>query len=159
MDVAERQRRAAEVTRQLQLLGISMIFGVLGAVGVVYFLRRGSPAGQPLAMDLTLPWLLVTVGFAFLIVAPFAARRLFRRGDEEELGGTQQPPERLLERYRTANLVGFALREAGGMLGVLTAFIAADPIPGYALAGASILMMARAWPRRETLEAILEPGR
>jgi len=165
MDLAERQRRMEETLRTLNLLGAALVLGLATVTGVVFFLGRQRGPGPPPVADPTLAWVLVTLGFALLILAPFATRALLGRdpdpgpeGFEEggKEGGTRV--EALLRRFLSANLVGFALREAGGLMGAITAFLTRESNAGYALAGAAIFMFFRAWPRRSILESLAGPG-
>lgn len=143
--------------RSLQLFCGTLAAGVaVFALATWLVLRtQGRPLVEPAEPGTLLPWVLVTAGFLCLIAAPFLGRSAYLRVRDRPADG---PGVEVLEAYRASNLVAFALREAGGLLGGVTALVTGEILAGYLLAAAALAMMARAWPRRSHLEALMSPG-
>lgn len=116
---------------------------------------RGAPLAEAPGGDPLLPWLLVTAGFVCLVAAPFLGRSIFLRVREQ---GASSPEAAALVAYRASILLAFGLREAGGLLGAITAFVTGEVLAGYLLAAAALAMMVRSWPRREHLKSLMGPA-
>jgi hypothetical protein len=89
---------------------------------------------------------LFAVGLALLVAAPSVKRALFKRADAEGFDGDQ---EKRLAAWRKATLVAFALREAGGLIGLVLTVITGNPWWAWGLGGAALFGMAMDWPKQE----------
>ena len=123
-----------------------VIYAVVAWV-VVEFLGGGALAG---GLPAPVPGMLVAVAAVILLVAPVVERRIFapvRAGAGEADGAGDSA-----ERYRLAKLVGFALREAAAVIGLVVGLTTGEPRWTWAIAGGTLLLMALAWPRAADLE-------
>lgn len=138
-------RRVDAAYRVLLVIWGALVAGVVIFAVVSYALLRSGafqPVGGP---GSPLAFTLITVGFGLLIVAPFLGQAVGRRSTGA--GGTPAN----VAAYQTSMIVGHALREAAGLLGVVTALVAGALLGGYVLAAAAVLMMIKGRPRREHL--------
>lgn len=88
-------------------------------------------------------------GLALLIAAPSVKRAIFKRADAEGFDGDA---ERRAAAYQKATIVAFALREAGGLTGLVLTAITGSPGWSWGLGGAALIAMAMDWPRREPMD-------
>lgn len=147
----EPQRSASDPLAQAQVLAAALaaavvIYAVVAWL-VVDFLGGGALAG---GLPAPLPGVLVAVAAGVLLVAPVVERRIFApaRPGVAEAEGAADPAER----YRLAKLVGFALREAAAVIGLVVGLTTGEPRWTWAIAGGTLLLMALAWPRAADLE-------
>jgi len=91
---------------------------------------------------------LFAVGLAFLVAAPSVKRAIFKRADAEGFDGDQ---EKRRAAWQKATLVAFALREAGGLIGLVLTAITGNSWWICGLGGAALIAMALDWPKREHL--------
>lgn len=139
----------AETVAQAQVIA-----GALAAAVVVYAVVASLVVrflgGEVLAGGLPAPWpgVLVAVAAAVLLLAPVAERRIFApaRAAVGEAGGGDAA-----ERYRLAKLVGFALREAAAVIGLVVGLTTGEPRWTWAISAGTLLLMALAWPRAADL--------
>jgi MFS family permease len=131
--------------KAMRLLAGSMMAGVVvfGAVALT-LLASGDfePPGTALP-DLLVGGLAVA-SVLLIVAAPVVTRKLAERRAQDLAAA--------LQRHRTRVVIGFALREAAGALGILLALLTGFTSWGLALAGAALVTMGVAWPRREDLD-------
>lgn len=135
--------------RGVRLLLLAMAGGVLAFLAVAIFLVR---SGEGLAPGAVPAGALPAVGVAVLVMlltAPVVQRSLARVGDP---GAT--PPERI-SRWRVAAIVGAAVREGAGLLGIVAGLLAGSPLWIGLLGGAAVVSLLLALPGGDELEADL----
>lgn len=98
---------------------------------------------------------LVAVGLALLVAAPSVKRAIFKRADAEGFDGN---PEKRCAAWQKATIVAFALREAGGLIGLVLTAITGSPGWIWGLGSAALIAMALDWPKRETWASDQTPG-
>lgn len=145
------QRSAADPLAQAQVLAAALasavvIYAVVAWV-VVEFVGGGALAG---GLPAPVPGALVAVAAGVLLAAPVVERRIFApaRSAAGEAEGAADPAER----YRLAKLVGFALREAAAVIGLVVGLTTGEPRWTWAICAGTLLLMALAWPRAADLE-------
>ncbi|MFP3939459.1 MAG: hypothetical protein ACLF0P_04055 [Thermoanaerobaculia bacterium] len=131
----------------LAILAGALAASVVVYPGIAWFLTsEASDAGfQPSGLPAPLPAILAGLGIVLLLVAPVVEGRL-RSGTAGEGG------ERAVQGFRTATLVGFALRETAAVLGLVIAITTGRPLWCYLLSLAALVAMVSAWPSRSRLE-------
>jgi hypothetical protein len=99
---------------------------------------------------------LVVVAAAVLMVAPMVERRVMAppRAVEDGDGAAS-----VVERYRLAKLVGFALRESAAVIGLVVGLTTGEPRWTWGIAAGTLLLMALAWPRAADLPPASGGGR
>lgn len=138
------------------LAQVQVIAGALAAAVVVYavvaWLVVETFGGETLAGGLPapLPGVLVAVAAGLLLLAPVVERRIFAPA-RPGVGAAARAADPA-ERYRLAKLVGFALREAAAVIGLVVGLTTGEPLWTWAIAGGTLLLMALAWPRVTDLE-------
>jgi hypothetical protein len=146
------QRSSSDPHAQAQVAAAALasavaVYAVVAWV-VVGFLGGGALAG---GLPAPLPGVLVAAAAVMLLAAPVVERRIFaaaagRPGlGEAEVGGDPA------ERYRLAKLIGFALREAAAVVGLVVGLTTGEPRWTWAISGGTLLLMALAWPRASDL--------
>jgi hypothetical protein len=98
---------------------------------------------------------LAAVGLALLVAAPAVQRAIFKRADAEGFDGD---PEKRLAAWRKAAIVAFALRGAGGLIGLVLTATTGNSWWAWGLGGAALITMALDWPRHEHLGMDQTPG-
>lgn len=131
----------------LAILAGALAASVVVYPGVAWFLTsEAMGAGfEPPGLPAPVPAVLAGLGVVLLLVAPMIEARL-RAGTAGEGG------DRAMQGFRTATLVGFALREAAAILGLVIAVTTGSPLWCYVLSLAALVAMASAWPSRSRLE-------
>lgn len=161
MNEPEPQAVPAPITAQSpadSLAQSQVIAGAMAAAVVVYavvaWVVVDLLGGEGLAGGLAapVPGVLVVVAAAVLLVAPVVERRMMAppRADSrsaEDADGAAS----VVERYRLAKLVGFALREAAAVLGLVVGLTTGEPRWTWGIAAGTLLLMALAWPRAADL--------
>jgi hypothetical protein len=100
-------------------------------------------------------YLLLFAGLALLVVAPSVKRAIFKRADAEGFDGDAG---RRIAAWQKATIVAFALREAGGLIGLMLTAVTGSPGWILGLGSAALIAMAMDWPRREPLASDQTPG-
>lgn len=143
----------AETLAQSQVIAGAMAAAVV-VYAVVAWVVVDLLGGEGLAGGLAapVPGVLVVVAAAVLLVAPAVERRVLappRAGSRpaEDAAGAAG----FAERYRLAKLVGFALREAAAVLGLVVGLTTGEPRWTWGIAAGTLLLMALAWPRAADL--------
>jgi hypothetical protein len=141
-----------------------VIAGALAAAVVVYAVVAWVVVdffgGEALAGGLAapVPGVLVAVAAGVLLIAPAVERRIMappRAGTDEAAGAAAS----VAERYRLAKLVGFALREAAAVIGLVVGLTTGEPWWTWGIAAGTLLLMALAWPRAADLPPASGGGR
>src|SRR4029077_16328636 len=91
---------------------------------------------------------LFAVGVVLLVASPAAKGAVFKRIGAEGFGADT---DRIFAAYRTSNLIAFALREAGGCIGLLLSVHTADPWWSWSLGASAVIAMIFDWPKRDHL--------
>lgn len=133
---------------QIRIIAVALASSV-AVYGVVAWVVTGgaSDGGEPIGLAVPIVAVLVAMAVMDLFLAPLIERAL--------LGGVAgQPLERALAQYRKSKIVGFAFREAAAVLGLMIALFTGEPAWCYALAAATLVAMALAWPSREAVERL-----
>jgi hypothetical protein len=142
---------SADPRIEATLTQVRLIAGALAVSVLVYALLAGlvtgRAGGEPIGLPTMAVLVLAALGVLDLLLAPFIERALLANA-----GG--QGADRALGEYRKAKLVGFAFREAAAIFGLLIALFTRQPAWCYALAAATLVAMALAWPSRGELEQV-----
>lgn len=132
---------------------LTLIAGALAASVVVYagiawfFTSEAVAVGfEPSGLPGTVSVALAVAAVALLLIAPVVERKLRERGRGAALA-------RAVADFRLSVIVGFALREAAVLLGLLIALLTGDPLWCFGLSALALIAMAAAWPSRGKLEA------
>ncbi len=127
----------------LRVICLAMIVGVviLGAVGAV-LVRTGTV--RPEAFPAAGTWSLAGVALLQLLLAPVLERRIAAGG-----GAASAAADRA-RRAVGGKIVGFALREAAGILGVVLGLLTGELRWILGLGGLAVATMLLAFPRRTT---------
>lgn len=146
-----RADRDAAIQARLRILNViwaAIAGGLVMLAAVATFLARGTDMTPALEVGAALPVKLALAGAAaaLLLIAPVVSRQLLSRVREAA------HLDVALQRYQEAVVVGFAMREAVGLVGFVIAVLTGDLVWCYALTGAALLAMFFARPTRETLE-------
>jgi hypothetical protein len=133
---------ATGAVRRVRVIAGGMALGIVMAVGVLGLMHAAGSAGDVAVGEAMEPVLgaIILLAAVLLVAAPFVERALLSRGG----GGAVQ-------RYQTAKVVSLALRETVGLLGFVVGFLSGSLLWAVALAGASLLAIAIAWPREADL--------
>lgn len=145
-----RDPRDPDYAREATLL--TLVAGALAAsvviyAGIAWFLTSEAmaagfePAGLPGGVGLAL----AVGGVALLVVAPVVQRKV-----RESARGTT--PTGAVNAFRVSTIVGFALREAAAVLGLVIAVLTGQPLWCYGLSAAALGAMILGWPTRDALE-------
>lgn len=142
-----RDPRLAQEAATLAILAGALAASVVIYAGVAWFLTSEAMAAgfQPPGLPAPWPAALAVLGVVLLLVAPVIESRL-RAGTAGEGG------KRAVEAFRTATLVGFAVRETAAVLGLVIAITTGRPLWCYLLSLAALVAMVSAWPSRDRLE-------
>ena len=133
--------------RQLHILCGAILSGLVlvNAVLIVLF-KSGSIVPAPLPQTITI--ILFAIGLALLVASPAVKGAIFKRIGAEGFGGDT---EKIFAAYQTSNIIAFALREAGGLIGFILALLTANVWWSWGLGGAAMIAMIFDWPKREHL--------
>ena len=155
---------AAPALGQLQVVAAALASAVViyafVAWLVVELLGREILAG---GLPAPLPGVLVAVAAVLLVAAPAVERRLAapaRRGApaRRATDGVARAAADPFARYRLAKVVGFALREAAAVVGLVVGLTTGDPRWTWGICLGTLLLMALAWPRASDLPAAPRAG-
>lgn len=139
-----------ELAREVALLAViagALAASVLVYAGVGWFLTSEAMAAgfEPAGLPGSVSTALGVAGFALLLIAPVVERKL----REASRGAA---PAEAVAAFRRATVVGFALREAAALFGLLIAIFTGEPLWCFGLALAALVAMIAAWPSRGKLE-------
>lgn len=135
--------------RTTRILVLAMAAGVLlFLAGAVLLLRSGSGIGDGGALPAgALPGVGIAV-LVMLLTAPVVQRTL-------STVPAGAPAGEVVARWRTAVIVGSAVREGAGLVGIVAGLLAGSALWVLVLGGSSILSLLLALPRGEELESDL----
>jgi len=133
--------------RQLHILCGAILAGlVLVNAVLIVLLKSGSIVPAPLPP--TIPIILFMIGLALLVASPPVKGAVFKRIGAEGFGGDT---DKIFAAYQTSNIIAFALREAGGLIGFILSLLTANVWWSWGLGGAAVIAMIFDWPKREQL--------
>ena len=118
-------------------------------VAAVVLQQSGGSLGEE-SLPPLLPAILASVGVTMLLGAGFVSSLI--------LGPARQPGRTVEERlaaYFQSVIVGFAVREGAGVLGLVITLLSGDLKWVLGLSGAAAIAMAVAWPRREKMSDLV----
>lgn len=133
--------------RQLHILCGAILSGlVLVNAVLIVLLRSGSIGPAPLPQ--AFPLLLFAIALALLVASPAVKMAVFKRIGAEGFDADQ---DKIFAAYQTSNIIAFALREAGGLIGFILSLLTANVWWSWGLGGAAVIAMIFDWPKREHL--------
>lgn len=133
--------------RQLHTICGAILSGLI-LVNAVLLVLLQSGSIQPAPLPQTVPMILFAIALALLVASPAVKGAVFKRIGAEGFGAD---PGKIFAAYQTANIVAFALREAGGLIGFILSMLTANPWWSWGLGGAAVIAMIFDWPKREHL--------
>lgn len=138
--------------RKLRFLVLAMAVGVLLFAGVAVWLVAGGALGTPEPLPPGIVGMVAVGVLVMLLVSPVVERKLAAvpAGSDAALR---------LRRWSTATIVGSALREGAGLLGVALASMAGSIPWVLAFGGISAGAILLAFPKGEEVEAALRSVR
>jgi F0F1-type ATP synthase membrane subunit c/vacuolar-type H+-ATPase subunit K len=144
-DLAVPQRfRTLAVVCVAIALGLVLVNAVVAVLWV-----SGSPPAGAISLDVSLAS--VVVALLLLAAAPTAKRVVFKRAQAQE--GFERDPAARLNAYARGMILGFAMREAAGLIGFVLALLSGNPWWSWGLGGTALVAMYSDRPRREDLGA------
>jgi hypothetical protein len=133
--------------RRLQILCFAMLMAVV-MVNVVLIILLSGGNLNPSPISPNLPIVLFAIGLVLLVSSGAVKRMVYKRADAEGFDGDLG---KVFSAYQTATIVGFALREAGALIGFILSLLTGNPWWSWGLGGAAVVAMVFDWPRREQL--------
>jgi len=132
--------------RQLSIVCVAILVGVLVFTGVVwYLLGSGDLPPQDRGLPSWLGPLLNLVGLVALVKAYFLPRLLAA----PEPGA---PEKTVLAWHKKTTIVGFALREAAAFIALVGALLTGRLTGAVTVVGLALFTMILAWPRAAQIE-------
>ncbi|HEY4574918.1 MAG TPA: hypothetical protein VIJ26_13155 [Thermoanaerobaculia bacterium] len=113
---------------------------------LIVLLKSGSIV--PALLPPAIPIILFMIGLALLVASPAVKAAVFKRIGAE---GFDSDIEKIFAAYQTSNVIAFALREAGGLIGFILSLLTANVWWSWGLGGAAVIAMIFDWPKREQL--------
>ena len=133
--------------RQLHILCGAILSGlVLVNAVLIFLLKSGSIVPAPLPQAIIL--ILFAIALALLVASPAVKSAVFKRIGAEGFGADK---DKIFAAYQTSNVIAFALREAGGLIGFVLSLLTANVWWSWGLGGAAVIAMIFDWPKREHL--------
>jgi hypothetical protein len=133
--------------RQLHILCGAILAGLVLVNAILMFLlASGAIKPEPLPQAVLL--ILFALALALLVASPAVKGAVFKRIGAEGFSGDQ---DKNFAAYQTSNIIAFALREAGGLIGFILSLLTANPWWSWGLGGAAVIAMIFDWPKREHL--------
>jgi hypothetical protein len=140
------------IERELRILLIivySIAFSLLVYVGVAFVLLRQGTVG-PIATPAFLPWVLAVVAVSILVTAGTVAKTIMARVRTVETASEK------LTAYRSAVIVGAAMRESVGVIGLFATLITHNLLWVGVLSALAALAILTNLPTRSTLQSALQ---
>lgn len=134
------------------LMGSLVIYGGLGWI----LLQDGTI--KPLTPDLSrvAVWVIALAGLGLVAMGPVVANALV--ASQARAFGSQQPPGvPPAQIFLSTTVVGAAVVEAGGLVGLVLTLLTGEVIWVICLCGAALLLMAQMWPSRSRMENFSPP--
>lgn len=146
-DLGRQATPLALVAGALALVAGALAASVVVYAGIAWFLTSEAVAAgfEPAGLAGSARAALIVGGLVMLLVAPLVEKRIRE-------SGRGAAPAQALSVFRTATVVGFALREAAALFGLLIAVLTGEPFWCFALSAAALVAMIAAWPTRGKLE-------
>lgn len=116
---------------------------------VVAFAVAGAGAAIADGVPAVVPWVLAVAAVLALGAGATVSRTIYA----QRCAGVTSPAARL-DAYQQATIVGFAVREWAGILGLVATLLTGNLAWCVGLCAAAAIAMLAAWPRRERLAAI-----
>jgi hypothetical protein len=138
--------------RNLNLICVAITGSVLvyGAVAWFLFARAGyAPSGAIHDVPF-LPYILAAAGVGALVIAPLISAAILRQGLSHV---ARTDPTAALNAVQTSVIVGFAVREAAAVIGLVITLLSGSMTWVVVLGAAAVASMLAAWPRKEKLLA------
>lgn len=132
---------------QVRVVAGALAASVLGYAGLVWFLV-GRPGYEPIGLSGVMVAVLAALGVFDLLLAPVIERSILANA------AGRPEVEQAVAEYRKGKLAGFAFREAAAVFGLLIALFTGQAGWCYALAAATLVAMALAWPSRQELARV-----
>ena len=123
-------------------------------MGIAWFLLEQGSLPEVEAIPGILPAVLAAVAVALVLGAPLVSRLILNQA----LSGTDDDVERKLDAYQSALIIGFAVREAAAVIGLVLTFLTANLVWVVPLAAVAVVSMLQGWPKREKLLHLLRGG-
>ena len=134
--------------RKQRMIAGAGIFSLVLYAGIG-FLSAAQGDIVPTPLPEAAPGILAAAAVCLLIITGPIVSALIRKS----VGKTE--PAARLDGVTTAVVIGMAIRESPGIIGLVLTFLTGDPRWVVGLSGLSILAMIAAFPRRSTLENLL----
>lgn len=133
--------------RRLQIVCFAILMTVV-MVNVVLAVLLTSVNLAPKPLSPNVPHILFAIGLVLLVSSGAVKAAVFKRADAEGFDGDLG---KVFTAYQAANLIAFALREAGGLIGFILSLLTGNPWWSWGLGGAAVIAMILDWPKRERL--------
>ena len=133
--------------RQLHILCGAILSGLI-LVNVVLIVLLQSGSIGPVPLPQTIPIILFAIALALLVASPAVKMAVFKRMGAEGFGADKS---KIFAAYQTSNIIAFALREAGGLIGFLLSMLTTNVWWSWGLGGTAVIAMIFDWPKREHL--------
>ncbi len=134
--------------KQLQIIVMAGIMSLVAYVGVAFVLIRQGVI-EPTAIPTLLPPVLSTIAVTNLLTAGFIVKGLI------EKARTVNPPADRLDAYRVAMIVGVALRESSGVIGLVLTLLTGSLLWVCLLCVLATISILSNFPTRSALENLL----
>jgi hypothetical protein len=149
-----------EVTQQinvLQIFGIAFVASLLIYAGLAWALVEVIGLEATVDLDATVTAVIAVVALGMIPAAEVSSRTLRNRASPAHQALT---PQEALQAYSQATIVGFALREACGVIGLTLSILTADWLWAVLLSFVALVAMLAAWPRPHSVQEWLlqHPG-
>jgi hypothetical protein len=131
--------------RQLHILCGAILSGVV-LVNIILIVLLQSGSITPVPLPQAVPLILFAIALALLVASPAVKGAVFKRIGAEGFSGNT---DKIFAAYQTSNIIAFALREAGGLIGFMLSMLTASPWWSWGLGGAAVIAMIFDWPKRE----------
>ena len=134
--------------KTLQIIVLAAIMSLVAYVGIAFLLIRQDVV-QPMAIPTILPPVLGAVAVSILLAANFIVKGLIDKARN------LSPPTERLGRYQAAAVVGIALRESAGVIGLVLTLLTGSLLWVGLLSGLSAVAILTNVPTRSILEDLV----